>query len=96
MLYNRRSFLSDFIHSTDAVDLGWGGNRFTWENRQNGRAFIKERLDRFLANKEWLDIFEDASVDHLNSEVSNHVPILRNTAGRETKAGRRPFWFLET
>lgn len=59
-------------------------------------SLIKERLDRFLANKEWLDIYEDAYVDHLNSEVSDHAPVLLNTAGGETKTCNRPFRFLET
>lgn len=94
-LLSRTLFLNEFIQKVGALDLGCTGNRFTWENRQKGKAFIKERLDRFLANRNWLVAFKNATVEHLISEVSNHVPIMLNTARRDFKIGRRPIHFIE-
>lgn len=91
----RKTFLNDFFQAVGVVNLGWVGKRFTWENRQEGNAFIKERLDRFIANKDWLEIFEEAMVEHLNSEASDYAPILLSTDGGEVRTGMRPFQFLE-
>jgi hypothetical protein len=32
------------------IDLGFGGNPFTWSNHKQGYSLIKERLDRSIAN----------------------------------------------
>lgn len=64
-----------------AFDLDFVGKMFTWENRQTGQAYIKERLNKFLAYREWLNFFGDVTVEHLMAEVSDHIPILLNTAG---------------
>lgn len=77
------------------MDLGWIGNQFKWANHQEGKAFIKEMLDRFLTNREWLEYYARASVDHLSSELSNHAPIMLNTSEGEVKKGRILFRFLE-
>lgn len=34
-------------------DLGFSGNPFTWNNGREDDENISERLDRFVANKEW-------------------------------------------
>jgi hypothetical protein len=34
------------------------GSKFTWCNNREDNNFIKERLDRVVANLEWYDIFE--------------------------------------
>lgn len=41
--------------------------------------FIRERIDRVVANKKWLWKFEDAKVIHLCAEFSDHTPILWQT-----------------
>lgn len=92
---NRQWFLNEFIQLVRAMDLGFKGKRFTWENRQKGRAYIKERLDRFLVNREWLHMFEEARVDHLCSEALDHAPIILSTEEENNNSGRWPFRFLE-
>lgn len=32
------------------ADFGWRGNKFTWCNGHGDETFIKERLDRAVAN----------------------------------------------
>nr|XP_048337067.1 uncharacterized protein LOC125424270 [Ziziphus jujuba var. spinosa] len=43
------SFLKIFVEKVGAIDLGFSGKRLTWENKQDGRAYVKERLDRVTA-----------------------------------------------
>jgi hypothetical protein len=50
------------IHSAledcDIHDLGFVGDPFTWRNNHHEAArFIKERLDRAIANSAWRDLF---------------------------------------
>lgn len=55
---NRIWFLNEFMKTVGTLDLGYTGKRFIWENRQDGRAYIKEMLDHFMANKDWIHLFE--------------------------------------
>ena len=36
-------------------DLGWEGDKYTWSNRHDNETFIKERLDRVVANQVWIE-----------------------------------------
>lgn len=38
-------------------DLRYDGNIFTWCNGREGCSSINERLDRFVANKEWQELY---------------------------------------
>lgn len=44
------------------VDLGYSGQKYTWKNKQDGHAIIKERLDRVVVSVDWLEIFQEAQV----------------------------------
>ena len=57
-------------------DLGWRGLPFTWDNKQQGDANVKARLDRALANPSFLSLFEFSSVKHISSTVSDHCYVL--------------------
>jgi hypothetical protein len=54
----------DFVHSNALVDLGFVGNRYTWSNHRCGRDNIRERLDRGLANQDWIQIFPNSLLNH--------------------------------
>lgn len=77
-----------------AIDLGFQGKRFTWENNQVGRGLIKERLDRAFADKHWLLLFPSVSVTHLVKEFSDHCPIFIS-AEKLSNKGERPFRFIQ-
>lgn len=77
----RISFLGEFMQLVGAINLGFSRQKFTWENRQSGHAYIKERLDRCLMNKDWLCLFTDTTVKHHVAKVSNHISIMLDTAG---------------
>ena len=53
------------------VDLGFSGLEFTWHGRRGGEL-IWERLDRGVANYEWLARFPTRRIKHLNCFTSYH------------------------
>jgi hypothetical protein len=57
-------------------DLSYSGLPYTWDNRLDGTANIKVRLDRALANVKWLDMFGDSVVLHMQMIESNHCALL--------------------
>jgi hypothetical protein len=71
----------DFVNYNALVDLGFVGNKFTWSNCRTGRDNIRERLDRGLANHNWVHLFPNALVNHLTATQSDHCPILISTEG---------------
>lgn len=38
------------LEEGNLFDLGWNGAKFTWYNRHGDASFMKERLDRLMAN----------------------------------------------
>ena len=57
------------------ADLGFRGPKFTW-CRGKATSLIQERLDRMLGNREWMDLFPNSRVHHLNLWGSDHRPLL--------------------
>lgn len=55
------------MESLGIVDLGFVGIRFTWENMQFHSNYIRERLEQFLADKEWIAKLQEARVEHLTA-----------------------------
>ena len=86
-----RSF-SNFVHATGAIDLGFIGSRFTWSNKHEGLANIKERLDKAVCNQEWQRLFPRAGVKHLVAPTSDHAPIILDTH-MDQSVRARPFRF---
>ncbi|KAK7826931.1 hypothetical protein CFP56_031616 [Quercus suber] len=58
-----------------AQPSGFSRPEFTWHGR-HGEEMIRERLDRRVANYEWLARFPTGKFKHLNCFTSNHQPIL--------------------
>ena len=46
------------------IDMGFVGQRFTWCNGRIGEQKTLVRLDRMVANEEWLNLFPKAKVFH--------------------------------
>lgn len=76
------------------INLGFMGSKFTWENKQEGKMLIKERLDRVVTNKDWVMVFHQTVVKHLNIEASDHCPILLQI-DKQQMFKWRPFWFIK-
>ena len=73
------SHLRDFMSNTGAIDLRFIGPSFTWSNRREGLANIKERLDQCLCEHEWQSLFPKAGVRHLCNSNSDHNLIMLDT-----------------
>lgn len=54
-----------FLSKGYLFDLGGIGDKFTWSNRHEDTSFTKERLDKVLANKKWLDFCSYHQATHL-------------------------------
>jgi hypothetical protein len=67
-----------FIDHAGLVDLGFVGNPYTWCNKRQGLASIKERLDRGLASLNWIHLHPEYAITHIPATNSDHHPILLN------------------
>ena len=78
--------------NSSAIDLGFIGPSFTWSNKREGLANIRERLDQCLCDQGWQTLFPKDGVKHLCNFNSDHNPIMLDT-NLETEMGFRPFRF---
>ncbi|KAL8461605.1 hypothetical protein ACS0TY_032911 [Phlomoides rotata] len=51
------------------------GPKFTWQQRRRGKTDILEKLDRYVASREWMDLFPDSTVNNLEFFGSDHRAI---------------------
>lgn len=57
------------------IDLGYEGEKFTWESFRGKDNWVQERLDRGLANQPWCELFPAAIVQVLDVSTSDHLPL---------------------
>lgn len=43
----------NFVNGIGAIDLGFMGYQFTWQNKKGGEGNVRERLDKVLVLGEW-------------------------------------------
>lgn len=55
----------DVVAECELVDLGYSGPPLTWNNGRDAEDGIQERLDRFLVNEGWKQLFHVAARRHL-------------------------------
>jgi hypothetical protein len=76
-------------------DLGYRGLDFTWSNRRVDGALVRVRLDRCVANEDWLLFFPRPQVFHVVVVSSNHMGVLADlNPPQVTSIGRRKKMFL--
>lgn len=76
--------MQDFKDAMDGcsfADLGYVGNKFTWNNVHKGGVTIWERLDRAVATNNWISIFPAVKVVHLEYGTSNHKALFIHPSG---------------
>jgi hypothetical protein len=83
-----------FFDSFGMIDLGFCGNPFTWSNKHHDHHLIKKHLDRGIVNSQWVHLFPHFAVHHLSAQISDHNPILLDTASSDLSL-LRPFRFEE-
>ncbi|KAA3489557.1 reverse transcriptase [Gossypium australe] len=75
------------------MDVGFSRNWFTWERGNLPETNIRERLDRGVANDEWMTMFLEVTIQHLIHSFSYHCPLLINTRMVEKWLNNRVFKF---
>jgi hypothetical protein len=87
---NFQSALEDY----ELTDLGFKGPKYTWTNCCEGLEFIKERLDRGVANPGWRDIFPEAEIFVEVLTTSDHAVLTVQLTGQlQKKLSKRRFRF---
>ncbi|KAF9612249.1 hypothetical protein IFM89_038671 [Coptis chinensis] len=76
---NESVIANNLIQEAGLIDIGFSGNPFTWWNKQAGLGSVKKRLDRSLANAEWMLIYPEANLTHTPTISSDHSAILLDT-----------------
>ena len=82
------------IDACSFLDLGWRGVPFTWDNKQHEDSNVKARLDRALANNDFMQLFEYITIKHISSVASDHCYVLvelRHDHPNRWPATQRPF-----
>lgn len=72
-------------------DLGYTGLPYTWDNRKAGNMNVKALLDRGLANKAFLQMFDHVRVLHISVVESDHCLVSVQTQDVQYKRGPKPF-----
>lgn len=62
---------TDVVNECGLQDLGFIGDKFTWEKSRETPNWIQERLERGLANREWCQSFPLAEVRVLEVIIKN-------------------------
>ncbi|KAL4377932.1 hypothetical protein GQ457_02G028840 [Hibiscus cannabinus] len=83
------SSFCDFIFDSGINDVGFNGLRFTWT-----RGSLSQRLDRFLCNGEWYNVFTKSEVFHLQQIGSDHRPLLLDVDFCHNSKMRRTFKYM--
>ncbi|XP_074364697.1 uncharacterized protein LOC141705706 [Apium graveolens] len=66
---------SDMIIGCGLIDLGFEGDKFTWEKSRGTKNWVQERLDRCLVNQGWKNLFPEVVVKVGDVSTSDHIPI---------------------
>lgn len=53
------------LENCNLSDLGFKGSKFTWRNYRSDESFMKERLERVVANHEWCMVYRAVEVNVL-------------------------------
>ncbi|XP_071914102.1 uncharacterized protein [Coffea arabica] len=72
-----------FITANNMLDLGYHGVPWTWNNSWEGDGEVKERLDRCLCSTEWVQLYERVRCNHVETEASDHLMLIRTKKGRK-------------
>ncbi|XP_040994822.1 uncharacterized protein LOC121241185 [Juglans microcarpa x Juglans regia] len=76
------------LEANNLFDMGCVRNSFTWSIGHDDHTFTKERIDRYVANKEWSERFQTTVVEGLVVRSYDHKPILMTTK-KESKGKRK-------
>nr|XP_043623555.1 uncharacterized protein LOC122595278 [Erigeron canadensis] len=87
---NARNF-NEFIDNGKLIDVAMGRHKFT---RLSLDGLKGSRIDRFLVNQEFLDSFNDITMEALDDMISDHRPLLLKQ--QHVDFGPTPFKFYNS
>lgn len=65
----------DILNECNLIDLGFTGEKYTWEKLRGTNGWIQERVDRGVATREWCNLFPDAEINVLEVAPLDHLPL---------------------
>ncbi|XP_059436754.1 uncharacterized protein LOC132169808 [Corylus avellana] len=80
------------VNDLEVLDLNFSGCFYTWTNKSEEPWFVARKLDRVLANVNWMSSFGSTAVEFLSGGVSDHSPAIIS-AGSLQSFGPKPFKF---
>uniref|UniRef100_A0A2N9FBT2 Uncharacterized protein n=1 Tax=Fagus sylvatica TaxID=28930 RepID=A0A2N9FBT2_FAGSY len=80
---------SDFIETSQLVDLPLGGGPYTWRSGSVNPSM--SHIDRFLISSNWEDVYPDVTQKLLPHPLSDHFPLLLEVGSMSQ--GKFPFRF---
>ncbi len=83
--WRRMCEFREVVNRCQFVDLEYKGYKFTWNNNQDARAFVEERLDCALATSSRTNMINVMLVMHLQISKSDHIPILVEAANQSSQ-----------
>ena len=75
------------------IDLGYKGNPFTWKKYFRDGQTLWEKLDKGLANNEWLLRYGGITVHYLTCSTLDHCPLFIVSEMVEPTNPEKPFRF---
>ncbi|KAL8108518.1 hypothetical protein AgCh_024828 [Apium graveolens] len=76
--YNLLMEFTEVLNECGLHDLGFVGEKFTWERGRGQQHWVQERLDRGVTTQSWRDIFPLAEVQTIEVSTSGHLPLYPN------------------
>ena len=76
----------------DIHDLHYNGRFYTWSNKQVSERRVMSKIDRFLGNDHWEEIFPNVVVTFLLEGIYDHSPMLVQFS--LPCRGKKPFRFF--
>ena len=78
------------------MDVGYQGRFWIFAKKVTGGTYTRVRLDRALANADWMSRFLMEEVTHLTAATSDHGPILLRTEGGQSQGAPKRSFKYET
>jgi hypothetical protein len=64
------------LEECELSDLGFRGPKYTWSNCRESWEYIKECIDRGVANVEWCELFPSAEIQVMGQSNSDHAMLI--------------------
>ncbi len=74
--FNQMNAFREVLLDCSLQDLGYIGADFTWTNGRYDGGLVRVRLDRYVANEDWIKLFSGATNSHLSVASSDHMALL--------------------